>query len=78
MVRETWGPGYILILNTVNNIGPLYRSQGKMNEAEKTYSRAPEWYEMVLGLENITTFVPAINNNWVLRPSSKQKVIHEG
>jgi hypothetical protein len=45
----------------------FFRSHSKRDEVEKTDSRELEGYEKVLGPENITNIVPAINTNWSLR-----------
>ena len=34
-----WGPGYISVLNNVNNAGLLYADQGKLAEAKKISQR---------------------------------------
>src|SRR5882762_3106156 len=54
------------MLDTVNNLGLLYKSQGKLDEAEKMYQRALQGYEKALGLENVTTYRPALNTMWNL------------
>ncbi|KAN0086424.1 hypothetical protein V8E54_000112 [Elaphomyces granulatus] len=35
--------------STVNNLGLLYKSQGKLDEAEKMYRRALQGYEKAFG-----------------------------
>jgi len=37
---EAWSPDHTLILSTVDNLGSLYYSLGKLEEAEKMYKRA--------------------------------------
>jgi hypothetical protein len=37
--RALVGYEKVLILSTVNNLGNLYKSKGKLDEAEKIYSR---------------------------------------
>ena len=54
------------MLNTVNNLGLLYADQGKLVEAEQMYQRALRGYEKSLGVENITTYIPALNTIWNL------------
>ncbi|SLM38841.1 nb-arc and tpr domain protein [Lasallia pustulata] len=43
--EKAWGPEHTSTLNTINNLGSLYSSQGKMAEAEAMYRRALEGYE---------------------------------
>ena len=38
--EKALGPDHISTLGTVNNLGLLYRSQGKLDEAEKMYQWA--------------------------------------
>ena len=38
--EEALGPKHALTLNTVNNLGNLYKGNGKLAEAEKMYERA--------------------------------------
>jgi hypothetical protein len=38
--EEALGLEYILTLDTINNLGNLYKNQGKLAEAEKIYIRA--------------------------------------
>jgi hypothetical protein len=43
------------VLNTVGNLGILYKNQGKLGEAEKMYERALQGYEKALGSEHTST-----------------------
>jgi Tfp pilus assembly protein PilF len=38
--EKTLGPDHTSTLNTVHNLGALYRDQGKLAEAEQMYQRA--------------------------------------
>ncbi|KAF1820021.1 uncharacterized protein K489DRAFT_412680 [Dissoconium aciculare CBS 342.82] len=38
--EKAWGAEYTSTLDTVNNLGLLYKNQGKMAEAEEMYLRA--------------------------------------
>jgi len=38
--EEALGPKHMLTLDTVNNLGILYKNQGKLAEAEQMYNRA--------------------------------------
>ena len=40
--KKAWGTEHISTLNTVNNLGLLYKDQGKIAEAEAIYIRALE------------------------------------
>jgi hypothetical protein len=42
-------------------LGNLYVDQGKLDEAEKKYHRALQGYEKALGLEQVITYIPALN-----------------
>ncbi|KXJ85413.1 Tetratricopeptide repeat-domain-containing protein, partial [Microdochium bolleyi] len=46
---------------TVNNLGILYRNQGKLDEAEKMYLRALRGYEKALGPDHTST-LDTVNN----------------
>ena len=48
-------------LGTVNNLGNLYKEQGKRDEAEKMYQRALEGYEKALGAKHPST-LGTVNN----------------
>jgi tetratricopeptide (TPR) repeat protein len=47
--EEALGPKHTLTLNTVNNLGILYRDQGKLAEAEAMYTWALQGYKDALG-----------------------------
>jgi tetratricopeptide (TPR) repeat protein len=49
------------MLDTVNNLGNLYKNQGKMVEAEEMYMRALEGYEKAWGAEHTSTLT-MVNN----------------
>jgi hypothetical protein len=53
-------------LNVVLLLGDLYTDQGKLVEAEQMYQRALQGYDKALGVENITTYIPALNTIWNL------------
>ncbi|KAK6609661.1 NB-ARC and TPR domain protein [Botrytis cinerea] len=48
-------------LETVHNLDVLYSDQGKLAEAEKMYHRALEGYEKALGLELVSSYLPALH-----------------
>ena len=39
-MEKVWGPAHTPTLDTVNNLGVIYKDQGKMAEAEAMYERA--------------------------------------
>jgi tetratricopeptide (TPR) repeat protein len=45
--EKVWGLEHTSTLDTVNNLGILYASQGKLIEAEQMYQRALQGYEKV-------------------------------
>jgi tetratricopeptide (TPR) repeat protein len=53
--EEVWGPKHASTLDTVNNLGLLYRNQGKMKEAEEMYVRALEGKEEAWGPKHTST-----------------------
>ncbi|KAI9685461.1 MAG: hypothetical protein M1822_004592 [Bathelium mastoideum] len=55
------GPKHTLTLDTVNNLGILYKDQGKLAEAEAMYMRALQGKEEVLGPRH-TSALMTINN----------------
>jgi hypothetical protein len=44
-----------------NPLSLLYKSQSKLDEAERMYQRALQGYEKSLGLENVARHRPALN-----------------
>jgi tetratricopeptide (TPR) repeat protein len=52
---------YISILDTVNNLGLLYKNQGKLDETEEIYMGALKRTGKVLGVE-YTSILRIINN----------------
>jgi tetratricopeptide (TPR) repeat protein len=55
------GAEHTSILDTVHNLGLLYRNQGKLADAEKMYERALRGYEAALGAEHTSTLC-IVNN----------------
>jgi tetratricopeptide (TPR) repeat protein len=49
-----------------HNLGKLYKYQGKLTKAEEMYQRALRGYEKVLGTDNSSTYIPALNTIWAL------------
>jgi tetratricopeptide (TPR) repeat protein len=53
--EKALGPDHTMTLQAVNNLGVLYRDQGKLAEAEQMYQRALIGKEKALGLDHIST-----------------------
>ena len=53
--EKAWGPDHTSTLDTVNNLGILYRKQGKMADAEAMYLRALAGYEKAWGPDHTST-----------------------
>jgi hypothetical protein len=47
--EKAWGPDHTSTLDTVNDLGNLYKFQAKLEEAEKMYGRALQGYEKAFG-----------------------------
>jgi tetratricopeptide (TPR) repeat protein len=50
--EKAWGPEHTSALDTVNNLGALYASLGRLNEAEKMYQRALSGFEKRYGYKH--------------------------
>jgi hypothetical protein len=59
--KKTLGPNHISTLAVVNNLGNLYKKQGKLVEAETMFSRALQGYEVALDPELVLSYLPALN-----------------
>jgi tetratricopeptide (TPR) repeat protein len=59
------GPDHTSTLETVNNLGALYRDQGKLAEAEQMYQRALAGKDKALGLDHTST-LETVNNLGIL------------
>ena len=59
--EKAWGPNHTSTLDTLNNLGSLYKDQGKMAEAEEIYRRALDGKEKVWGPDRIST-LKTVNN----------------
>jgi tetratricopeptide (TPR) repeat protein len=53
--EQAWGAKHTLTLDTVNNLGNLYRNQGKMKDAEEMYLRALRGKEEAWGAKHTST-----------------------
>ncbi|KAH9211165.1 kinesin light chain [Leptodontidium sp. 2 PMI_412] len=63
--KKALGLNHTSTLATVNNLGVLYKNQGKLVEAEQMYQRALQGYEKALGPEHTST-LRTVNNLGVL------------
>jgi tetratricopeptide (TPR) repeat protein len=59
--EKALGPDHTSTLNTVNNLGGLYRDQDKLDEAEQMYMRALAGMEKALGPDHTSTLA-TVNN----------------
>jgi tetratricopeptide (TPR) repeat protein len=59
--EKAWGAKHTSTLDTVNNLGNLYKNQGKMVEAEEMYMWALEGYEKAFGADHPKTSRTANN-----------------
>ncbi|KAK5460822.1 hypothetical protein LTS15_002885 [Exophiala xenobiotica] len=59
--EKSLGAEHTSILDTVNNLGNLYYSQGKLKDAEQMYQRALTGKEKTLGVEH-TSILDTVNN----------------
>jgi tetratricopeptide (TPR) repeat protein len=59
--EKAWGIEHISTLDTVNNLGILYKNLRRLDEAEKMYQRALQGYEKAWGLEHTLT-LNTVNN----------------
>ncbi|RYP74154.1 hypothetical protein DL771_003212 [Monosporascus sp. 5C6A] len=64
--KKALGPEHTSTLNTVHNLGNLYKAQGKLGEAEKMYQQALQGYEKTLGRKLVKTYIPAVNTAYNL------------
>ncbi|KAJ5627817.1 hypothetical protein N7490_010045 [Penicillium lividum] len=58
--EKAWGREHTSTLNTVNNLGTLFRNQGRLQEAEAMYKRALDGYEAAFGATFTFTNIPAL------------------
>ena len=61
--EKALGPDHTSTLLTVNNLGMLYRDQGKLAEAEQVYVRALAGYEKALGPDH-TSILLTVNGEF--------------
>ena len=59
--EKAWGPDHTSTLSTVNNLGLLYKSQGKLDEAEKMYQWSLQGKEEALGPDHTSTLNTVTN-----------------
>jgi tetratricopeptide (TPR) repeat protein len=59
--EEALGPTHTSTLATVNNLGILYKDQGKLGEAEQMYQRPLRGYEATLDSNPVQQYRLALN-----------------
>lgn len=59
--EEALDPNHTSTLATVNNLGLLYKDQGKFAEAEEMYERALRGREEAFNFSNVERHRPALN-----------------
>lgn len=59
--EKAWEPEHTSTLDTVNNLGLLYKSLERLDEAEKIYQRALAGYTEAFGKETVKKYIPALN-----------------
>jgi len=60
-LEEALGLKHTSTLDTVNNLGNLYKNQGRLAEAEAMYNRALQGLEEALGPKHTST-LSTVNN----------------
>jgi tetratricopeptide (TPR) repeat protein len=73
MYKRALGPDHTSTLSTVNNLGNLYRKQGKLAEAEQMYQRALAGYEKASQSETIPALKAVRNLGLLYRDQGKLK-----
>lgn len=63
--EKPWGPEHTSTLNTVNNLGLLYKDQGKLVEAQKMYERALDGKEGLRGPDPPSTLKTIDNSRFL-------------
>jgi tetratricopeptide (TPR) repeat protein len=69
--EKALGPEHSSTLDTVNNLGILYRAQGKLAQAEQMYLRALAGTEKALGPEHSSTLYTVNNLESLYRDQDK-------
>jgi len=75
--EEAWGAKHTSTLNTVNNLGVLYKDQDKMKEAEEMYLRALRGYEEARGAKHTSTLDTVNNLGMLYKDQGKMKEAEE-
>ena len=60
-LEEALGLKHTSTLLMVNNLGLLYKNQGRLAEAKAMYSRVLQGYKKVLGLTLVFLYILALN-----------------
>jgi tetratricopeptide (TPR) repeat protein len=54
--EDALGPTHTSTLDTVNNLGNLYKAQGRLDEAEQMYERVLRGYEAAIGSDLVQQY----------------------
>jgi tetratricopeptide (TPR) repeat protein len=76
-MEKALGPYHTSTLDIVNNLGFLYRKQGKLNKAENMDRRTLERRERMLGKEHLDTLMSMSNLAGVLCRQGKYEEAEE-
>ena len=59
--EKAYGPDHPSTLTSVNNLGVLYKDQGKLKDAEEIFQRVLVGYKKALGLDYTSTLATVSN-----------------
>ena len=76
-MEEAWGVKHTSTLSTVNNLGVLYKDQGRMKEAEEMYMRALRGYKDAWGAKHTSTLSTVNNLGNLYRRQGRMKEAEE-
>ena len=75
--EKAFGRDHKSTLTAVNQLGLLYRDQGKLDKAEEMFWRAREGYEKALGRDHMLKFTAVNNLGLLYRDQGKLEKIEE-
>jgi tetratricopeptide (TPR) repeat protein len=75
--EEAWGPKHTSTLDIVNNLGLVYKDQGKMKKAEAMYLRALKGKEEAWGPKHTSTLTTVGNLGSLYKDQGKTKEAEE-
>jgi tetratricopeptide (TPR) repeat protein len=78
--EKAWGPEHTSTLDTVSDLGNLYKDQGRLEDAERMFNRALAGKEKALGPEHTST-LRTVHNLGLLyakqgRPEDAERMNH--